>query len=121
MRRPAGRNAVAGAFSMTMTLGTSVFAALGHASFSIITAAVLLLSPWTGILLAPADMTLALAGFAVGGAMLAVGGHRTGIRFSVLDILGAGLYWPLQSWAMAKAVYDLFVRPFHWEKTDHGQ
>ena len=121
MRRPAGRNALAGAFSMTMTLGTSVFAALGYASFSIITAAVLLLSPWTGFFPEPADMALALAGFAVGGAMLAVGGHRAGIRFSVLDILGAGLYWPLQSWAMVKAVHDLFVRPFHWEKTRHGQ
>ncbi len=121
MRRPAGCNALAGAFSMAMTLGTSVFAALGHASFSILIAAGLLLSPWTGMMLRPADMALALAGFAIGGALLHAGGQRAGVRFTVWDILGAVLYWPLQSWAMTKAVHDLFKRPFHWEKTQHGQ
>ncbi len=120
MRRPAPHNALAGALSMMITLGTAVFAALGHASFSMIMLGVLLLAPWTGTLLAPVDYGLALAGLLVGMAMLALGARRAHLAYTTLDLLGAILYWPLQSWAMAKAILDLVKRPFYWEKTRHG-
>ncbi|PHS22677.1 MAG: glycosyltransferase [Robiginitomaculum sp.] len=120
MRRPAIHNAMAGALSMMITLGTAVFAALGHASFSIVVLGFLLLAPWTGALLAPVDYGLALAGLLVGMAMLALGAKRAHLACTPLDLLGAILYWPLQSWAMAMAIVDLIKRPFYWEKTRHG-
>ncbi len=120
MRRPATHNALAGMLSMTATLGTAVFAALGHASFFVLTLASLLLAPWLGSILSPIDYGLALAGLLVGTMMLGIGAKRAGFAFSLWDLSGAVLYWPLQSWAMAKAISDLITRPFHWEKTNHG-
>jgi glycosyltransferase XagB len=120
MRRPARHHALAGALSMMITLGTAVFAALGHASFSMIMLGFLLLVPWTGALLAPVDYGLALAGLLVGMAMLALGARRAHLAYTPLDLLGAILYWPMQSWAMAMAIVDLIKRPFYWEKTRHG-
>ncbi len=121
MRRPAKENALAGAFSMAATLGTAVIAALGHASFMIIMAGLLLLGPRFGPVFPVIDFGLAVAGLLVGISVLAVGAKRAGLAFSFWDLPGAVLYWPLQSWAMAKAIWDLFARPFHWEKTTHGQ
>ncbi|MDQ7076863.1 MAG: glycosyltransferase family 2 protein [Robiginitomaculum sp.] len=120
MRRPAMHNALPGALSMMITLGTAVFAALGHALFSMLMLGVLFLAPWTGTLLAPIDYGLALAGPLVGMAMLAMGAKRASLTYSLLDLLGATLYWPLHSWAMARAILDLVRRPFYWEKTRHG-
>jgi cellulose synthase/poly-beta-1,6-N-acetylglucosamine synthase-like glycosyltransferase len=120
LRRPAEQRSWRGALAMTLTLGTAVFAAFGHASFSILMLGLMILSPWTGHFLLPADYGLAAVGMGVGVMMLGVGAKRAGLHTSVWELAGAMLYWPLQSWAMAKAIIDLVKRPFHWEKTHHG-
>ena len=38
----------------------------------------------------------------------------------VVSLISAPLYWPLQSLAAAKAIYELFTAPFYWDKTEHG-
>lgn len=119
-RRPAKHRALAGAFSMSTTLGTAVLGALGHGPFALFLMINLLLAPFLGGLLTLADGVLALSGLMVGAAMLAVGAMRAGVKFTVFDLISAVFYWPLQSWAMAKALLDLMYRPFHWEKTRHG-
>jgi cellulose synthase/poly-beta-1,6-N-acetylglucosamine synthase-like glycosyltransferase len=120
LRRPAGKRSWQGALSMTLTLGTAVFAALGHASFLILMLGLIILSPWSGHFLLPADYGLAAAGVGVGIIMLGVGSKRAGLRINIFGLAGAVFYWPLQSWAMAKAIIDLVRRPFYWEKTRHG-
>lgn len=45
--------------------------------------------------------------------------RRAGHRQRPLPLLGAVLYWPLQSWAAAKALRQFIVAPFHWDKTPH--
>ncbi len=121
LRRPAKKNAAAGALSIAATLGTAILAAMGHASFSLIMLGLLLLWPWFGLILQPADYALAATGLAVGIIMLGLGAKRAGLMKLMGSLPGAMLYWPLQSWAMAKAIIDLVKRPFHWEKTEHGQ
>lgn len=44
---------------------------------------------------------------------------RAGYRQRVLPLLGAILYWPLQSLAAAEALRQFVVAPFHWDKTPH--
>ncbi len=44
---------------------------------------------------------------------------RAGHRQRVLPLLGAILYWPLQSLAAAEALRQFVVAPFHWDKTPH--
>lgn len=57
---------------------------------------------------------------AVGGLVsgLVAPGRRT--ARSVLVALTAPLYWPLQSIAMARAIYGLCHAPHFWAKTRHG-
>lgn len=40
------------------------------------------------------------------------------LRFVAL--ISAPFYWPLQSVAAAKAIVELFTRPYYWDKTEHG-
>jgi cellulose synthase/poly-beta-1,6-N-acetylglucosamine synthase-like glycosyltransferase len=37
-----------------------------------------------------------------------------------LMILGMLVYWPLQSWAMLRALVELVLKPHFWAKTQHG-
>jgi cellulose synthase/poly-beta-1,6-N-acetylglucosamine synthase-like glycosyltransferase len=45
--------------------------------------------------------------------------RRAGHRRRPLPLLGAVFYWPLQSLAAAKALWQFAVAPFHWDKTPH--
>lgn len=48
-----------------------------------------------------------------------VGARRAGAELSWRDACMAPLYWPLHSLAAARALWQLAVDPFHWDKTDH--
>lgn len=39
---------------------------------------------------------------------------------SLVSMLTAPVYWPLQSLAAGKAIWELFTRPYYWDKTEHG-
>jgi cellulose synthase/poly-beta-1,6-N-acetylglucosamine synthase-like glycosyltransferase len=45
--------------------------------------------------------------------------RRAGHRQRPLPLLGAIGYWPLQSLAAAKALWQFAFAPFHWDKTPH--
>jgi len=45
--------------------------------------------------------------------------RRAGHRQRPLPLLGAVFYWPLQSFAATKALWQFIVAPFHWDKTPH--
>jgi cellulose synthase/poly-beta-1,6-N-acetylglucosamine synthase-like glycosyltransferase len=45
--------------------------------------------------------------------------RRAGHRQRPLPLLGAVFYWPLQSIAATKALWQFVVAPFHWDKTPH--
>jgi hypothetical protein len=49
-----------------------------------------------------------------------VGQRRAGLKVRVRDVLSAPFYWSLQTLAAAFALWQLFVRPFHWDKTEHA-
>jgi cellulose synthase/poly-beta-1,6-N-acetylglucosamine synthase-like glycosyltransferase len=38
----------------------------------------------------------------------------------ILFAIANPIYWLLHSWAAYKGLYQLIVKPFYWEKTDHG-
>ena len=46
---------------------------------------------------------------------------RTGSRRQLLSALWLPIYWLAISWAAYRALHELIFRPFHWEKTKHGQ
>lgn len=67
-----------------------------------------------------ADLLLGLAGLGSALGLIALGARRAGKPVSLSLLLTAPLYWPLQSLAAMRAFLEMFTRPFHWQKTDHG-
>ena len=49
-----------------------------------------------------------------------IGLRRTRHRLSLWWVLTMKLYFPLASLAAYKALFELAVRPFYWDKTEHG-
>ena len=79
----------------------------------------------------PADLGNG-AGLAIFNALVLVSGYSLSIAAGMAAISARGLfplfgqalmmpaYWLLISAAAYKALWQLFTRPFHWEKTEHG-
>jgi len=118
--RPAGRAPRRqNRLPLTLTLGAALISALAHAPLA---AACLF-----GLFTAPeVDGTELLyggflaAGYATSAATAAIGMRRGGLSVRLADLLLMPLYWPLQSWAAVRALYQLATRPYFWDKTEHG-
>ena len=101
--------------SVQLTLGAAILSALVHGPWALWCAACLFnpsltLGPFgTGALILALLTGLLSAGLAPGRA-----GWRRG-----LDILTLPLYWPLQTIAMARALWSLVRTPHYWAKTPH--
>jgi cellulose synthase/poly-beta-1,6-N-acetylglucosamine synthase-like glycosyltransferase len=65
------------------------------------------------------DLMLMFFGWTCAAISGAQGQRRAGHRQRTLPLLGAVFYWPLQSFAAAKALWQFIVAPFHWDKTPH--
>lgn len=61
-----------------------------------------------------------LAGYASSILAAAIGMRRAGLSGGAIDLLTMPLYWPLQSLAAVRALYQLATRPYFWDKTEHG-
>jgi cellulose synthase/poly-beta-1,6-N-acetylglucosamine synthase-like glycosyltransferase len=66
------------------------------------------------------DWMLLFFGWTCAGIAGAQAQRRAGHRQRSLPLLGAIGYWPLQSFAAAKALWQFIVAPFHWDKTPHS-
>ena len=71
----------------------------------------MLLDGMTGVFLGAEAITTTLALVAI---------HRAGHPGLWLWIVTLGAYFPLASFAAAKALAEAATRPFHWDKTQHG-
>jgi cellulose synthase/poly-beta-1,6-N-acetylglucosamine synthase-like glycosyltransferase len=65
------------------------------------------------------DWMLLFFGWTCAGVAGAQGQRRAGHRQRSLPLLGAVGYWPLQSLAAIRALWQFVVAPFHWDKTPH--
>ncbi|OYW73922.1 MAG: hypothetical protein B7Z26_11655 [Asticcacaulis sp. 32-58-5] len=107
--------------SMFLGVGLSTLAALCYAPFTCLVVSGLLLQVMSGHFtpMAYRDLGLLLFGTLSGMLALYQGARRTGVAFNLKDVLSAPFYWSLQSISAAHALYQLAVKPFHWDKTDH--
>lgn len=97
-----------------VTLGGSLLSAMAHGPLLIWTAASV------AMLSGLETWHVVLFGLGYGSALAAalVSGAR---HASPLNVLTLPLYWPLQSVAMARALFEMKQRPHHWAKTPHGR
>lgn len=68
---------------------------------------------WSGLI-------VFLTGYAVSLAVAFVAARRSGHRGLGRHVLAMPVYWLMISAAAYGAVYEYFVRPFHWNKTPHA-
>lgn len=117
---PHWRTGAAAAFAVT--LGSAIVAAILHGPLIAwaLVATVLGLAedgrPWLGW----SDGLLLAIGWAGAGFAGIVGLRRAGLPIRPRDLLFLPLYWPLHSLAAGHALFQLFDRPFHWDKTPHA-
>ena len=76
-----------------------------------------------GGLFAAAVVGLNIFNLGTGYIAMALLGHRAlrlrGRQREAWAIALLPVYWPIASWASYRAVFQLFTRPFVWEKTPH--
>jgi hypothetical protein len=77
-------------------------------------------SPANAVLRWLCGINLAL-GYCAAWTLTIVTAMRTGSRRQLFSALWLPIYWLAISWAAYRALLELIFRPFHWEKTEHGQ
>lgn len=101
--------------SIQLTLGVAILSALVHGPWAVWLFATLV-SPQIAV--APIFLWFVLISYSAGILMaIAAPGRRDARRLMLA--LSLPLYWPLQSLAMARALYSLARRPHFWAKTPH--
>ena len=99
-----------------LTLGGSVLSALAYAPLTVYLFVSIVLPglevPESALWLMAAGMLSHLVA-----SFLSHGIWRPG---GLVATVTAPLYWPLHTWAAAKAIHSLITQPFYWEKTEHG-
>jgi len=103
-----------GKFLMTqVTLGGGLLASMLHAPLYLWIAANLIFfrnfEAWH----------VALFGFGAISALASAVAARSGFA-SASTLLGLLIYWPMQSWAMMRALAEMKLKPHFWAKTPHG-
>ena len=103
--------------AMQLIFATGLVAAFAHGplAFILLTA---LLTPYD--LLTIADFALAVAGYCVAIFAALTACALSGSLSHARAALTMPLYWPLASIAAYRALFELFLRPHHWAKTEHG-
>jgi hypothetical protein len=120
MREPfkAAREMGLGAFaSMHLVLGGGILAAFVHGPIFLVVM-IAALSPYN--ILGTADFLLALFGYCVALFTALTASALTGSLSHIRAAFTMPLYWPLQSIAAYRAVFELIFRPHFWAKTAHG-
>ncbi len=109
-----------GLAAMILTLALSVASSNVHGP---LLAWLILQAAGSALYLCPPVATMDLMLVYFGWTCVAIAGaqaqRRAGHRQRPLPLLGAVFYWPLQSFAATKALWQFVVAPFHWDKTPH--
>ncbi len=102
--------------ALQLTLGGAILAALLHGPWAVFVVMGLVMGEldWT----TPMFIAALISGALSLGAAFCAPGRKGFARLGL--VLTLPLYWPLQSIAMARAVYGLFSAPQYWAKTPHG-
>lgn len=108
--------------ALHLTLALSVASSVAHAPLAVLA----VLGAVTALTGAPAfgfgarEAVFLAIGYGASALTAYVGVRRAGVPGAAAHIALMPLYWPFHTVAAVKALWDLAVRPFHWEKTAHG-
>ncbi len=120
------RNPVAlgwrGTVSLVVCLAFGIAAAALHGPLALVLVALVVRGAALGTPSGVGTFDLTVLGLGWGSAVLcmAVGAARTGTPARWTSLALAPGFWPLQSLAFLRALWQLRVCPHHWDKTDHA-
>ncbi|MEN0652709.1 MULTISPECIES: glycosyltransferase family 2 protein [Hyphobacterium] len=106
-----------GTLSLGVSLGAAVISAALHAPtvlFFLVAATAAPSWPlcWAACIL--------ITGYSAAAICAAVGARRAGLTPRLGDLLTMPAYWPLQTLAACRALWELRSNPYFWAKTEHG-
>jgi len=104
---------------LALTLGGSVLSAIAHGPAALICLFTLVTGACPEAL-QPLYGGLLLLGYLASVCCILRGMARAGLTPRLIDLVRLPLYWPCQSWAAARALYQQVAAPYVWEKTRHG-
>lgn len=104
---------------LCLTMGLAALSALVHAPFLLVAGGLTATGNLSGEAL---WLTLGFtaAGYGVNALCAIVGMRRAGLPWRWSSLATMPLYWPLQTLAMIRAIWQLLTNPFFWDKTEHG-
>lgn len=100
--------------AVLVTMGGSLLASIMHLPLFVILG-LWLFTPYVSL----EGWHAALFGFGYFSALAAAWAARA-TRATFWTLFTVPLYWPLLSWAMLRALFELNIRPHFWAKTPHG-
>jgi hypothetical protein len=105
--------------SLLLTIGASLLSALVHAPLAGFCIYLVFRDGIDGAwdLFAPLCLS---AGYIAAAVCAATGMRRAGLSFRWFDLVTMPFYWPLQTLAAGRALWQLLTNPFYWDKTEHG-
>jgi cellulose synthase/poly-beta-1,6-N-acetylglucosamine synthase-like glycosyltransferase len=101
------------------TIGTALLSALSHLPFMLTSVWGLTTGAFDGWMLVTVPAVLS-SGYITAALASAAGMRRAGFRARIGDLLTMPLYWPMQTLAALRALWQLINDPYYWDKTEHG-
>jgi cellulose synthase/poly-beta-1,6-N-acetylglucosamine synthase-like glycosyltransferase len=101
------------------TVGTALLSALSHLPFMLTSVWGLATGAFDGVMLVTVPAVLS-SGYIAAALAAATGMRRAGFNVRIGDLLTMPFYWPLQTVAALRALWQLINDPYYWDKTEHG-
>jgi cellulose synthase/poly-beta-1,6-N-acetylglucosamine synthase-like glycosyltransferase len=101
------------------TIGTALLSALSHLPFMLTALWGLATGAFDGVMLVTVPAVLS-SGYIAAALAAATGMRRAGFKVRIGDLLTMPFYWPLQTVAAFRALWQLLNNPYYWDKTEHG-
>ena len=105
--------------ALGLCLGASVVSALVHLPLILLCLYGFLTGEFSDVMRIAIPACLS-AGYISAAVCARTGMQRAGLRARTTDLLTMPFYWPLQSFAALRALIQLVIAPYYWDKTEHG-
>lgn len=105
--------------ALLLTIGAALLSALAHFPLVVLCVACMASGEFIGMMRFAVPACLSL-GYLAAALCAATGMHRAGLSVRIIDLITMPLYWPLQTAAALRALWQLLTAPYYWDKTEHG-
>jgi cellulose synthase/poly-beta-1,6-N-acetylglucosamine synthase-like glycosyltransferase len=105
--------------ALLLTVGAALLSALAHFPLVVLCVACIASGEFVGMMRFAVPACLSL-GYLAAASCAATGMHRAGLSVRLIDLVTMPLYWPLQTAAALRALWQLVTAPYYWDKTEHG-